>query len=230
MSKIAYSTFQRLGLRSVIYQNRRFATFKIMARRTNNFWALKVNALITDELPRRPNSDPILEDPTSYFTPQALADPDPRSNIPIDLELGADVFSAIHLEGCTPAGIGDVKAFNTKLDMAAYNSNNHNKEDNRQEADQVSERADERGLVFGNILVGYAKTTTPSTHVPGSESKPYTKDMKRSNAEGTVEIAWQEVSAIHLEGCTPAGIGDVKAFNTKLGYVFSCPIKNMPTN
>ncbi|XP_073843407.1 uncharacterized protein [Musca autumnalis] len=115
MSRMAYSTFQRLGLRSIIYQSRRFATFKIMARNINGTWALKVNALITDELPRRPYSDPLLEDPTGYFAPQALADPDPRSNIPIDLELGADTFSAIHQEGCTPAGIGDVKAFNTKL-------------------------------------------------------------------------------------------------------------------
>ncbi|XP_073819339.1 uncharacterized protein [Musca autumnalis] len=115
MSKIAYSVFQRLGLRSVMYKSRRFATFKIMARNPNGTWALKVNALITDDLPYRPYSDPMLEDPRSYFTPQALADPDPQSNIPIDLELGADTYSALHLEGCTSAGIGDVKAFQTRL-------------------------------------------------------------------------------------------------------------------
>ncbi|XP_073845119.1 uncharacterized protein [Musca autumnalis] len=115
MSRIAYSTFQRLGLRSILHRSRRFATFKIMARHTNGTWALKVHALITEDLPRRPYSDPLLENPTAFFTPQALADPDPRSNIPIDLELGADVYSAIHQEGCTGAGVGDVKAFKTKL-------------------------------------------------------------------------------------------------------------------
>lgn len=115
MSRIGYSTFQRLGLRSFTYQNHRFTTFKIMARQNNNTWALKVNALITDELPRRIYSDPLLEDPTSYFTQQALADPDPRSNIPIDIELGADTYSAIRQDGCTPAGIGDIQAFQTKL-------------------------------------------------------------------------------------------------------------------
>ncbi|XP_058984287.1 uncharacterized protein LOC131805061 [Musca domestica] len=115
MSKIAYSAFQRLGLRSFIYRNRRFAAFKIMARNPNNTWALKVNALISDDLPRKPYSHPLLEDLTSYFTQQALADPDPRSNIPIDLELGADTYSVIRQDGCTPAGIGDVQAFQTKL-------------------------------------------------------------------------------------------------------------------
>ncbi|XP_073845545.1 uncharacterized protein isoform X1 [Musca autumnalis] len=115
MTRIAYSTFQRVGLRSFTYQGRRFTTFKIMARRTNSTWALKVNALVTDELPRRLYSDPLIENPTSYFTDEAIADPDPRSNIPIDLELGADTYSAIIKEGSTAAGVGDVKAFNTNL-------------------------------------------------------------------------------------------------------------------
>ncbi|XP_058978993.1 uncharacterized protein LOC131804409 [Musca domestica] len=115
MSRIGYSTFQRMGLRSFLYQDRRFTTFKIMSRRSNSTWALKVNALVTDELPRRIYSDPILDDPTSYFTEQALADPDPRSNVPIDLELGADTYSAIRKDGCTAAGVGDVQAYNTNM-------------------------------------------------------------------------------------------------------------------
>ncbi|XP_075161823.1 uncharacterized protein LOC142234548 [Haematobia irritans] len=115
MSRIAYSTFRRLGLRSFLYQGQRFTKFKIMSRRTNSTWALKVNALITDELPRRPYSDPLLEDPTRDFSDQSLADPDPRSNVPIDIELGADTYSAIYREGSTFTGLGDVNAYKTVL-------------------------------------------------------------------------------------------------------------------
>ncbi|XP_075150627.1 uncharacterized protein LOC142224725 [Haematobia irritans] len=115
MSRIAYSTFRRLGLRSFLHQGQRFTKIRIMPRRTNSTWALKVNALITDELPRRPYSDPLVEDPTRDFSDHSLADPDPRSNVPIDIELGADTYSAIHREGSTFTGIGDVNAYKTVL-------------------------------------------------------------------------------------------------------------------
>uniref|UniRef100_A0A1I8MCC1 Uncharacterized protein n=1 Tax=Musca domestica TaxID=7370 RepID=A0A1I8MCC1_MUSDO len=105
----------RPGLRSFLYQDRRFTTFKIMSRRSNSTWLMKVNDIVTDELPRRIYSDPILNDPTSYFTEEALSDPDPRSNIPIDLELGGDTYSAIRREGCNAAGLGDVQEYNTNL-------------------------------------------------------------------------------------------------------------------
>ncbi|XP_059223627.1 uncharacterized protein LOC131997163 [Stomoxys calcitrans] len=115
MSRIAYATFRRLGLRTFLYQGKRFASFKIMSRQPTSTWALKVNALITDELPRQPYSDPLLHDPTRDLTDSSLADPDPRSNVPIDLELGADTYSAIHREGRIFTGLGDVNAYRTVL-------------------------------------------------------------------------------------------------------------------
>ncbi|XP_073826138.1 uncharacterized protein [Musca autumnalis] len=115
MSRISYSSFRRLGLRSFLHQNRRFATFKIMARNTNDTWALKVNALITNELPYRPYNDPIIEDPTHDFVPNRLADVDPRGNTPIELELGGDTYSAIRREGRFFTGLGDVYGYETAL-------------------------------------------------------------------------------------------------------------------
>ncbi|XP_058987398.1 uncharacterized protein LOC131806756 isoform X1 [Musca domestica] len=105
MSKISYAAFRRLGLQSRNYKGERFTTFTVSPRRTNSTWRLKVNALIIEDLPRRIYSDPILEDPTRCFTSYALADPDPRGNSPIDVELGADTYSAIRKDGCTAAGI-----------------------------------------------------------------------------------------------------------------------------
>ncbi|XP_058978016.1 uncharacterized protein LOC109613382 [Musca domestica] len=115
MSKISYAAFRRLGLQSREYKGERFTTFTVSPRRTNSTWSLKVNAVIIEDLPRRIYSDPILEDPTRCFTSYALADPDPRGNSPIDVELGADTYSAIRKDGCTAAGIGDVLAYNTQL-------------------------------------------------------------------------------------------------------------------
>ncbi|XP_073841883.1 uncharacterized protein [Musca autumnalis] len=115
MSRISYSSFQRMGLRSFIFLGHRFTSFKIKARNQASNWALKVYALITDELPYRPYCDPIIEDPTKDFSGGSLADVDPRSNTPIELELGADVYSAIVQEGKTFSGVGAVYGFQTAL-------------------------------------------------------------------------------------------------------------------
>ncbi|XP_075153236.1 uncharacterized protein LOC142226880 [Haematobia irritans] len=115
MSKIAYSTFRRIGLRSFTYQGQRFTSFKLMPRKTNSTWALRVNALITDTLPTRPYSDPMIDDPTRDLPQDTLADMDPRSNSPIDLELGADVFPALRRDGHVHTGLGDVYAYQTTL-------------------------------------------------------------------------------------------------------------------
>lgn len=86
-----------------------------MARATHGTWAIRVNALITDELPRRPYTDPIIEDPTRDFSSDALADADPRSNTPIDIELGADIYNKLHLDGTVNTSTGDVTAYRTQL-------------------------------------------------------------------------------------------------------------------
>ncbi|XP_073826970.1 uncharacterized protein [Musca autumnalis] len=115
MSRLSYSSFQRLGLRSFTFLGRRFTTFKIKPRNLNATWTLKVHALITDELPYKPYCDPIIEDPTRDFTGGSLADVDPRSNTPIEIELGADTYSAIYQEGRTFSGVGGVYGYQTEL-------------------------------------------------------------------------------------------------------------------
>ncbi|XP_073845464.1 uncharacterized protein [Musca autumnalis] len=115
MSRISYSSFQRMGLRSFTFLGRRFTTFKIKARNLNATWTFKVHAFITDELPYNPYCDPIIEDPTRDFTGGSLADVDPRSNTPIELELGADTYSAIYQEGRTFSGVGGVYGYQTEL-------------------------------------------------------------------------------------------------------------------
>lgn len=115
VSRIASTTFRRLNLTSFRQHDRRFAIFKIKSRHTRSVWVLKVNALITDELPKRPFSDPIIEDPTENLSPATCADIDPRSNTPVDLELGADVYHAIYQEGFLNTGPGRVHAFKTTL-------------------------------------------------------------------------------------------------------------------
>ncbi|XP_075144763.1 uncharacterized protein LOC142219880 [Haematobia irritans] len=115
MTRIAYSTLRRIGLRSFNHRGQRFTTFRLMPRSTSGTWALRVNALITDELPTRPYSDPILEDPTRDLAQDTLADMDPRSNSPIDLELGADVYPALRRDGHVFTGLGDVHAYLTTL-------------------------------------------------------------------------------------------------------------------
>lgn len=115
MSRISYSSFRRLGLRSFLHKERRFTTFKIMGRNTNDTWALKVNALITNELPYRPYDDPIIEDPAHDIPSNRLADVDPRGNTPIEIELGGDTYSALRREGRLFTGLGDVYAYETAV-------------------------------------------------------------------------------------------------------------------
>lgn len=114
-SKIATSTFRRLNIPSFRHHGQRFASFRIMSRRMSSTWVLKVDALVTDDLPRRPYFDPIIQDPSNDFSPNTTADPDPRCNTPIDIELGADVYHSIHRDGVLSTGCGEVQAYNSAL-------------------------------------------------------------------------------------------------------------------
>ncbi|XP_073826224.1 uncharacterized protein isoform X2 [Musca autumnalis] len=115
MSKISTKTFRRLGLKSFQYKDANFTTFNIMSRHDRSAWLLRVHALITEELPRRVYSDPINEDPVRDFGHDNIADIDPCNNVPIDIELGADTYSAIRRDGAIFSGIGDVHAYQTAL-------------------------------------------------------------------------------------------------------------------
>ncbi|XP_059221039.1 luciferin sulfotransferase [Stomoxys calcitrans] len=99
MSRIAYSTFRRLDLRSFTYQGNRFTTYRLMHRNPNSTWALKINGLIREALPLRPYTDPLLDDPTGDLAQDTLADPDPRGNTSVDLVLGGDVYPRLQRDG-----------------------------------------------------------------------------------------------------------------------------------
>lgn len=115
VSRIASSLVKRLGLPTFHHQGRKFASFKLMSRHERNPVTLKVDALITNELPRRPYSDPILEDPVPDVGHHRLADVDPRCNTPLDIELGGDVYAAVRQEGTIPTTVGAVQASKTSL-------------------------------------------------------------------------------------------------------------------
>ncbi|XP_058983959.1 uncharacterized protein LOC131804785 isoform X1 [Musca domestica] len=115
MTTISYAAYRRFGLQHRIYKGQRITTFTIRPRRISSSWSLQVNAVVSDKLPRRLYSEALLEDPTRGFTNYAIADPDPRGNTPIDVELGADTYNAIRKSGCVAVGLGDVRAFNTQL-------------------------------------------------------------------------------------------------------------------
>ncbi|XP_073820239.1 uncharacterized protein [Musca autumnalis] len=115
MSKISYAAFRRFGLQQRMYNGARVTTFTIAPRRVSSNWILRVNALIVDDLPRRLYSESLLEDPTRGFTNYAIADPDPRGNTPVEVELGGDTYNALRKTGCVAVGVGDVRAYNTQL-------------------------------------------------------------------------------------------------------------------
>lgn len=115
MSRISTALFKKLRASSFDHKGYTFATFKIMSRHIKNKWVLKVHALVTDELPRKLYSDPIIDDPTIDFPQDSTADIDPRCNTPIEIELGADVHSTLRRDGVIITGLGSVDAHNTEL-------------------------------------------------------------------------------------------------------------------
>lgn len=114
-SRVASSTVRRLGLVTFRQREHRFATLQLKSRHEQRAWVLQVTAVVTTDLPRRPYLDPIIEDPTRDFSRDTIADVDPRSNVPIDIELGADVYPAIRRDGVIRTDVGQVEAVKTAL-------------------------------------------------------------------------------------------------------------------
>lgn len=115
VTRIARGAVKDLRLPSSNYRGSDFVSFNISSRLPSKTRILKINALITDELPRKLYADPITEDPAIDFTPDVIADVNPRCNAPIYLELGADVYHRIREEGAIVTSIGKVIAYQTIL-------------------------------------------------------------------------------------------------------------------
>lgn len=74
--------------------------------RDSNPYTIRVKASVTNQLPRRLYSDPIIEDPSQEFERHSLADMDPRANNPIDIELAGDVFTVLRGDEVLPNAMG----------------------------------------------------------------------------------------------------------------------------
>ncbi|KAI8116031.1 hypothetical protein CVS40_11826 [Lucilia cuprina] len=74
ISKISKSFVQKYKIiKTTIKNGHDFAIFEIKSYNDRNKWTTKITALITDELPRKPYTGPILADPTADFPDGALS-------------------------------------------------------------------------------------------------------------------------------------------------------------
>lgn len=71
--------------------------------------------MLTDDLPRKPYSKPIAANPSSEFSPDSLADPDPRCNLPVELELGAEEYYDLYRNGSINSDLKFVVAMQTAI-------------------------------------------------------------------------------------------------------------------
>ncbi|XP_065362054.1 uncharacterized protein LOC135955625 [Calliphora vicina] len=115
ISRIAVSTVKRLNLSSIDKNGTRFAQFHMKARNNRSKFCKRLLALITEDLPRRPYSAPIKDNPYEEFTEDTLADMDPQANSQIELELVCDVFPFIRRDGAIELEMGNVVATKTAL-------------------------------------------------------------------------------------------------------------------
>ncbi|XP_075161667.1 uncharacterized protein LOC142240504 [Haematobia irritans] len=109
-TRVAASTVTRLRIPTREKDGRTFATIRLRARRYGSRLVYKLKALVTRDLPRRPYSDPILEDPATNMEAHELADIDPRGNESIDVEVGASAYAYLRRDGVVQTGLGRVFA------------------------------------------------------------------------------------------------------------------------
>lgn len=115
VSKISKGLQIRIGLETFIHNDMRFAKFQATGRSPRCKWSREIRALVTNDLPRPPYEKVIEADPTVGFPPGSLADPEPWSNIAIEIELGADEFHGIHRNGSLSCELETVIALQTAL-------------------------------------------------------------------------------------------------------------------
>lgn len=104
-----------MGLQVIDFKGYKFAKFQIAACNPKHKFTIMVYAKLTTTLPKLPYENPINEDPTVNFTNDSLADPEPRNHLPIEVELGADLFHLIHRNGTLGTDVKNVIAEWTAL-------------------------------------------------------------------------------------------------------------------
>ncbi|XP_075151317.1 uncharacterized protein LOC142240649 [Haematobia irritans] len=114
ISRIAYSVVTRFGFPIIRKGEHRLVRIALQSRHPSQQTIFKVDAVVTRDLPRRVYSEAILEDPSVGF-PHPMADRDIRSNDPIDLEIGGDVFAYLRRRDISLTDLGEVYAQKTLL-------------------------------------------------------------------------------------------------------------------
>ncbi|XP_075144525.1 uncharacterized protein LOC142240317 isoform X2 [Haematobia irritans] len=109
-TRVAASTITRLGIPTTERNGHRFASIRLRCRTYGSRLVYRLKALVTRDLPRRPYSDPIIEDPTVAMEARPLADIDPRGNESIDVEIGAGPYAYLRRDGVVETGLGRVFA------------------------------------------------------------------------------------------------------------------------
>lgn len=115
VSRIAVRLQSELCLETFEYRNTRFAKVLIAARLSHFNWKREIRAMLTNDLPRKPYDLPIDANPSSDFPEDTLADPNPRCNATVELEIGADFYKDIHRNGSLDTEIPGVIAEQTAL-------------------------------------------------------------------------------------------------------------------
>ncbi|XP_073815158.1 uncharacterized protein [Musca autumnalis] len=114
-SRIAVGLQSKLNLETFIYQDARFARLFIGHRLPSKKWIKEIDAMVTNDLPKKPYSGPIKENPTTDFPEDSLADPTPQCNSTVDIELGANLFKQVFRNGCVETDVTGVFAQPTAL-------------------------------------------------------------------------------------------------------------------
>lgn len=114
-SRVAIRLQSDLKLETFDFQGARFAKLHVTGRLNHFKWNKTIRALLTNDLPKKPYNKPLVENPTSEFSADSLADPDPRCNLPIDLELGAEEFYDLYRNGSINSDVKYVVAMQTSI-------------------------------------------------------------------------------------------------------------------
>lgn len=105
VSIIAAETVRKLRLPLTYLDAHRLCKVEIGSH-TNPALRLELHALVSDEFPKRPYPKDLTDDHKSHFGHLVLADPDFTAASKVMIELGADVYQRILLNGVMPSNAG----------------------------------------------------------------------------------------------------------------------------
>ncbi|XP_073815365.1 uncharacterized protein isoform X1 [Musca autumnalis] len=115
VSRIAVSLQSKLNLETYMQHDARFARLFISNRLSRKKWTREIDAMLTNDLPKKPYASPIKENPAIDFPDDSIADPNPQCNSVIAIELGANLYKEIFRNGCVETDVSGVFAQPTAL-------------------------------------------------------------------------------------------------------------------